>query len=671
MIPPDRLAELDFFRGLPDRVLARLAEAAEIREHGNSELVVHQHDRAIAVYFLLSGTIQFLIRVHGSDEDLLVGVSRRPGTLIGWSVFRAPYRYTTSARCEQRCRLVRIPHDTFDALLADDPEAAVEVLHRVGAALADRLEQERERLITASRKGGAVEPARDEAPHPSHASARPAQPQPDNPETVVGFLRETALFERASGTDLEHLAGAAHLVRFAPGEALFERGAPATDMFLLLQGRVGLAYGEPDEHDTTFLRSIGWHGAPLGWSAMVPPYRYHLTAVATEPTDAVALSRDALEARCREAPEFGLVFLRQILQLIGYRLGATRVRLVARRYNEEAVAIRAILDHAAETLKVTSPLHKLPYLLENRLTLADAIHMLELTQAHGDEAEVGLAALCLDILREVQREIAIYRGLQRAYEVVANAPPDRSPQEVRTACMDEFARFFAGIRYVIAGTERLPDAPGHIVIMNHLENHPDNLLPNDFRLTLDTHFVSSMILYPRYGEAPIRVIRKPRSDWYGFQEYFDRLDYIYVYPGEVDEEDRDRNLTRADRQRQFMDRARAHLLAGRNVVIAPEGACYHTEESPGPFRRGAFRLAAYVQPEPLIVPVAVANFDKKLSRTVVAAVVQEPFRLSEKVPDPDDDDALAAFVKAYGEGFRPYVEEAIGLAEGAARVRRP
>lgn len=662
MIAPDRLAELDFFRGLPDRVLARLAEAAEIREYGGNDLVVHQHDRAIAVYFLLSGTIQFLIRVQGGDEDLLVGVSRRPGTLIGWSVFRAPYRYTTSARTEQRCRLIRIPHDTFDALPEDDPEAAVEILRRVGAALADRLEQERERLITASRKGGAVEPARDEAPHSGHTLVRQAQPRPDNPETVVGFLRETALFERVSAADLERLAGAAHLVRFAPGDVLFERGAPATDMFLLLQGRVGLAYGERDERDATFLRSIGWHGAPLGWSAMVAPYRYHLTAVATEPTDVVALSRDSLETRCREVPAFGLAFLRRILQLIGYRLGATRVRLVARRYNEEAVAIRTLLDHAAETLKVTSPLHKLPYLLENRLTLADAIHMLELSQAHGDEAETGLAALCLDILREVQREIAIYRGLQKAYEVVANAPPDRTPQEVRTACMEEFTRFFDGIRYVIAGTERLPEGPGHIVIMNHLENHPDNLLPNDFRLTLDTHFVSSMVLYPKYGEAPIRVIRKPGSDWYGFQEYFDRLDYIYVYPGEVDEEDRDRNLTRADRQRLFLDRARAHLLAGRNVVIAPEGACHYTENSPGPFRAGAFRLAAYTRPEPLMVPVAVANFDKKLSRTVVAAVVEPPFRLSEKVPDPDDGDALADFVRGYGEGFRAYVEEAIRLA---------
>ena len=37
--------------------------------------------------------MQFYIRFHGVD-DLLVGTIREPGALLGWSVFRQPYRYT-------------------------------------------------------------------------------------------------------------------------------------------------------------------------------------------------------------------------------------------------------------------------------------------------------------------------------------------------------------------------------------------------------------------------------------------------------------------------------------------------------------------------------------------------------------------------------------------------
>jgi hypothetical protein len=62
--------------------------------------------------------------------------------------------------------------------------------------------------------------------------------------------------------------------------------------------------------------------------------------------------------------------------------------------------------------------------------------------------------------------------------------------------------------------------------MNHLENHPDNLLPNNFVLTLDTRFVSAMVVFERYGEAPVRVVRTSRPDEYGHQQFYDRLGYI-------------------------------------------------------------------------------------------------------------------------------------------------
>ena len=98
--------------------------------------------------------------------------------------------------------------------------------------------------------------------------------------------------------------------------------------------------------------------------------------------------------------------------------------------------------------------------------------------------------------------------------------------------MEAFLELFGRVSNRVRGEEHLPESPGNIVIMNHLENHMDTMLPNEFRLTLDSHFVSSMILYRRYGEAPVRVVRKPEMGWFGYQQYFDRLDYLYVYPGD-------------------------------------------------------------------------------------------------------------------------------------------
>jgi hypothetical protein len=393
----------------------------------------------------------------------------------------------------------------------------------------------------------------------------------------------------------------------------------------------------------------------------VEPRRYSVSGEALEPTRVLAFSGAALVNRCRERPEFGLAILRQILGVIGSRLRSTRIRLVAQRFDQEIYAIRALLEQASESLHVTSPLYKIPHLLENRLTLTDAFHTLELVQAHGDELERNLAGLALEILADVHKELDFYQGLQHIYETITNAPPGMPPEQVRQRSMEGFVRLFSNTHYVIRGEGNLPDEPGFIVIMNHLENHPDNKLPNDFRLTLDTHFVSSMILFRKYGQAPIRLVHKPKPDWYGFQQYFDRLDYIYVYSGDVDEEDRDHHLTRENLRQVYLDSAAAHLKAGRNIVIAPEGRCYYTEESPGPFKAGAFQLAAYVRPEPLIVPVAVANFDKKITRTNTAAVVLPPFRLSEQIADATDAGQLFAFINRYRERFREHVQEAVRL----------
>ena len=94
------------------------------------------------MFFLGAGVVQILIHFRGVD-DLLVGTVRKPGALIGWSVFRKPYRYTASIRCEEPCRVVRIPCEALDDLVRREPRLGYLLLRRAAAAVADRLEQAR------------------------------------------------------------------------------------------------------------------------------------------------------------------------------------------------------------------------------------------------------------------------------------------------------------------------------------------------------------------------------------------------------------------------------------------------------------------------------------------------------------------------------------------------
>ena len=115
--------------------------------------------------------------------------------------------------------------------------------------------------------------------------------------------------------------------------------------------------------------------------------------------------------------------------------------------------------------------------------------------------------------------------------------------------------------------------------------------------------------------------------------------------------------------REFDEQAAAILAAGDNLVICPEGTSVPTEQSPTRFRPGIFGLAATLRPEPLVVPVVVANFDKRLSETTTVAVVHPPFRVSEHVAHPADRTQLLQFIN---EELHPqyvrWVREAMELA---------
>jgi CRP-like cAMP-binding protein len=72
--------------------------------------------------------------------DLLMGVHREPGSLIAWSAFLDPYRHTSSMRCEEATKLIRIPRDTFEEIFEEDPYLGYLILKKVAAAMDNRLE---------------------------------------------------------------------------------------------------------------------------------------------------------------------------------------------------------------------------------------------------------------------------------------------------------------------------------------------------------------------------------------------------------------------------------------------------------------------------------------------------------------------------------------------------
>ena len=486
-------------------------------------------------------------------------------------------------------------------------------------------------------------------------------------DDLLRVLQTSLFFEPFAAEDVEWLRAGAAQVAVEADMVISREGEPADKFYVLVDGTVELSTA-PAADDLLLthrapLRTVVAPGQPLGWAALVHPWVHLVTATTRTPTTVLAWDRALLDARAQDRPGFGVVFQQQILGVLGARLRAARLRLVARRYDAEVVAIRALVEQYGEDLSLGSPVHKLPHYLQSRLTLPDAFAVLHELDASADPIERTLADVIGEILEDVRQELRVYSRLQGIYELVAGAPDDVDHEALRAESCRRFVEMFEDTRYVIRGEENLPEGGGHIVVMNHLVNHVDNSLPNRFTLTLDTHFVSAMLLYRRYGQAPVRVIRASGRREYGHRRYYDRLGYIYVSSRAPGEESA-RTIDPAE----FDQQVAATLAAGHNLVICPEGTSVPTAQSPVRFRPGIFRLAASLEPEPLIVPVVVANFDRQVTKTTTVAVVQPPFRVSERVADPTDREQLLGFLNDdLLPQYAGWVRDAVSLAAGQLR----
>ncbi|MGD1891591.1 MAG: cyclic nucleotide-binding domain-containing protein [Cyclobacteriaceae bacterium] len=469
MVNSNLLSKIAFFRDMPSEVIHRLTKVSREATIEPNTAIVHQHDEAQFVFFLISGAVQFHLQTP-ELENALVGVMKTPGALLGWSAFRYPYRHTTSVTTEVASHLLRIPRSAFEDIFRNHPHAGYEMLKRVNTTVANRLEQARDQLLTASRASTHTPIA--------HPQEEPID-VPALPDEIIqepfSLLQHSSFFHPFEHTYLKDLAQSVSIKTVTAGTTIFQEKNTAHHLYLLVKGKVILSmntFSIGNETPNTDEASLPIHaitqvGHLIGWSALVPPYHYRATATATQESQIMVIDKEALELEAAEHPPFGIFLMQRILWVIGNRLRGTRVRLIAQRYDKITVAIRSLLDQSVGQIPVTSPLHKIPHYLANRLTLNDAFLTLKTLEAHGDEVEQNLAKICLELLSEVRQELRIYQQLQKIYESVANAPKRLAPPQIRNGCCKEFDKLLESTNYKIRGKENLNEQQSHLYIMKH------------------------------------------------------------------------------------------------------------------------------------------------------------------------------------------------------------
>jgi CRP/FNR family cyclic AMP-dependent transcriptional regulator len=105
------------------------------------------------------------------------------------------------------------------------------------------------------------------------------------------------------------------------GNVLFELGAVADLLYVIGRGcialRLPLEVGGRAHEVVVEERGIG---QTVGWSALIPPHRFTLEAVAVVDSTLLALPGAALRAHLEARPEVGLAVMQNLAAIVGQRL---------------------------------------------------------------------------------------------------------------------------------------------------------------------------------------------------------------------------------------------------------------------------------------------------------------------------------------------------------------
>jgi len=247
-------------------------------------------------------------------------------------------------------------------------------------------------------------------------------------------------------------------------------------------------------------------------------------------------------------------------------------------------------------------------------------------------------------------------SLKEIFNSVINSSDNYSEEEIRSICSKKTQKAFSKVNYEIRGSENLPKDQSAIFIYNHLENHPDYVVSNQFQITLDSHFISSMILDKYYGNPGIRVSRYSLKNEKSHNNYYKKLNLIRVYaknfiPLNIDK----KQVKKVNNS--FYKKAEKYLEKGIGIVISPEGVSNLTEKSPSKFKSGFLKLAFKMKKLPPIVPIVVVNFDKLASSSTFKCEIKKPIYLKATKSKSDLEEEIILIRKKINKKYKLWVND--------------
>jgi CRP-like cAMP-binding protein len=145
-------------------------------------------------------------------------------------------------------------------------------------------------------------------------------------QTVEQLIAELPAFQGLPADDLALIAGCARTMHASAGDELFREGDPADAFYVLRRGVIALEAHNPS--GAPLVIETMHEGDVVGWSWLVPPYRWNFDGRALEDVRGISFDAACLRGKAEADPRLGYELLKRFSSLMLERLQATRLRLL-------------------------------------------------------------------------------------------------------------------------------------------------------------------------------------------------------------------------------------------------------------------------------------------------------------------------------------------------------
>ena len=129
------------------------------------------------------------------------------------------------------------------------------------------------------------------------------------------------LFIGLSPSEVDQVMALSTRLTVPHGGSLFRLGDPADRIFLIERGRIRLTLPmQLRGRDEEILLEEKSPGQTVGWSALIPPHRFTLSASAPLTTEVTVLRRDALQEYFESSPRTAYKVSSNLALVVGRRL---------------------------------------------------------------------------------------------------------------------------------------------------------------------------------------------------------------------------------------------------------------------------------------------------------------------------------------------------------------